>query len=137
MSDQPIVPFKAKFVLSVETTLKQYFKDSDEIFLIDKYKPLDDGIGNIDIPKFISHYRFSSKVYNDYNQFDFKFHQPYEVNPSNMVFEEKDYTLTFKLESYNIEVLQITNNGKEITFADSSKKINTVLLTDNLELFKV
>jgi hypothetical protein len=137
MSDQPLIPFKAKFVLSVKTTLKEYFKDSDEVSLKDKYEPLADDLDNIDIAKFISHYRFGSKVYDEYNQFDLKFHQPYDVSPSNMVVEEKDYSLSFKLESYKIEVLQITNNGKEITFSDSSKKVNTIELNDSLELFKV
>ena len=137
MTDQPLIPFKAKFVLSVRTTIKQYFKSSDEVSLTDKYKPLADDLDNIDMSKFISHYRFGSKVYDEYSSYDLKFHQPFDVNPSNMVVEDKDYSLVFKLESYEIEVLQITDNGKEITFADSGKKVKTVELKDSLELFKV
>lgn len=137
MTDQPLIPFKAKFVLSVRTTIKQYFKSSDEVSLTDKYKPLADDLDNIDMSKFISHYRFGSKVYDEYSSYDLKFHQPFDVSPSNMVVEDKDYSLVFKLESYEIEVLQITDNGKEITFADSGKKVKTVELKDSLELFKV
>lgn len=139
MSDQLLIPFRAKFILSVTTTIKRFFQDYDSVSLENKYKPLVDTLGNVDISKFIEHYQLSSNVYKNYKQFDFKFHQAFDVSPSNMVSDgdERDYSLHFKLESFQVEVLQITDKGKEITFSDSSNKIKTVLLDDNLELFKL
>ncbi|MDD3773412.1 MAG: hypothetical protein PHC38_12280, partial [Weeksellaceae bacterium] len=48
----------------------------------------------------------------------------------------RDYPLYFKLKSFSIEVLQITNDGKTVTFADSSGKISTLILPENISLFK-
>lgn len=33
MSDQVLIPFKAKFILSVNTTAKKFFEDSDSVSL--------------------------------------------------------------------------------------------------------
>ena len=139
MSDQLLTPFKAKFILSVTTTAKKFFQDSDSVSLEDKYKPLTDNLGNVDIEKFIKYYQLSSQAYNFYKQFDFKFHQAFDVSPSNMVSDgdERDYSLHFKLESFQIEVLQITNQGKEILFSDSDGKVKTVSLNDNLSLIRI
>ena len=139
MSDQLLTPFKAKFILSITTTIKKFFQDSDLVSLEDKYKPLVDNLGNVDIEKFIKRYQLSSQTYKDYKQFDFKFHQSFDVSPSNMVSDgdEIDYSLHFKLESFQIEILQIKNNGKEITFSDSSNEIKTIFLDKNLKLIKL
>ena len=53
-----------------------------------------------------------------------------------MIYAE-DFELEFKLESFQIEVLQITNQGKEILFSDSDGKVKTVSLNDNLSLIKI
>lgn len=139
MSDQLLTPFKAKFLLSVTTTIKKFFQDFDSVSLEEKYKPLADNLNNVDIEKFIKHYQLSSQTYKDYKQFDFKFHQAFDVSPSNMVSDgdERDYSLHFKLESFQVEVIQIKNNGKEITFSDSSNEVKTIQLDDNLKLIKV
>ena len=139
MSDQLLTPFKAKFVLSVKTTAKNFFEDSDSVSLEEKYKPLVDNLGNVDMEKFIKYYQLSSQTYKDYKVLDFKFHQAFDVSPSNMISDgdERDYSLHFKLESFQVEVLQIKNNGKEITFSDSSNEVKTIQLDDNLKLIKV
>jgi hypothetical protein len=138
MSDQLLTPFKAKFILSVNTTAKKFFEDSDSVSLEDKYKPLADNLGNIDMQKFIKYYQLSSKTYKDYKMFDFKFHQAFDVSPSGMTNSDfRDYSLHFKLESFQVEVLQITNNGNQITFSDSSNEIKTTNLNENLKLIKI
>ena len=139
MSDKLLTPFKAKFILSVKTTAKNFFEDSDSVSLEEKYKPLVDNLGNVDMEKFIKYYQLSSQTYKDYKVLDFKFHQAFDVSPSNMISDgdERDYSLHFKLESFQVEVLQIKNNGKEITFSDSSNEVKTIQLDDNLKLIKV
>ena len=138
MSDQLLAPFKAKFILAVKTTAKKFFGDSELVSLEDKYKPLVDNLGNVDIEKFIKYYQLSSQTYKDYKIFDFKFHQAFDVSPSNMTNDDfRDYSLHFKLESFQVEVLQITNNGNQITFSDSSNEIKTINLDENLKLVKV
>lgn len=139
MSDQLLTPFKAKFVLSIKTAVKNFFEDSNSVSLKEKYKPLADNLGNVDMEKFIKYYQLSSQTYKDYKVFDFKFHQSFDVSPSNMVSDgdERDYSLHFKLESFQVEVLQIKNNGKEITFSDSSNEVKTINLDENLKLIKV
>jgi hypothetical protein len=137
MSDQLLIPFKAKFVLTVNTTMKNFFEDSNKVSLEEKYKPITDELGNVDVAKFINYYHLSSNTYNNYKQFDFKFHQAFDVHQSNLGINDRDFPLHFKLESFQVEVLQITNSGKEILFSDSSNKLKTVLLDDDLELFKV
>ena len=101
MSDQLLIPFKAKFVISINTTIKKFFQDSDSISLTDKYAPLTDKLGNM-------------------------------VSDG----DERDFSLHFKLESFQIEVIQIKNNGKEITFSDSSNEVKTIQLDDNLNLLR-
>ena len=139
MSDKLLTPFKAKFILSVKTTAKNFFEDSDSVSLEEKYKPLVDNFGNVDMEKFIKYYQLSSQTYKDYKVFGFKFHQAFDVSPSNMISDgdERDYSLHFKLESFQVEVLQIKNNGKEITFSDSSNEVKTIQLDDNLKLIKI
>ena len=138
MSDQLLMPFKAKFVLSVKTTAKNFFGDSASVSLEDKYKLLADNLGNVDIEKFIKHYQLSSQIYKDYKEFGFKFHQAFDVSPSNMTNDDfRDYSLHFKLESFQIEILQIANNGNQITFSDSSNEIKTINLDENLKIIKV
>ena len=66
MSDQLLTPFKAKFILSVKTTAKNFFEDSDSVSLKEKYKPLADNLGNVDMEKFIKYYQLSSQTYKDY-----------------------------------------------------------------------
>ena len=138
MSDQLLTPFKAKFTLSVKTTAKNFFEDSDSVSLEEKYKPLANNLGNVDMEKFIKYYQLSSQTYKDYKVFGFKFHQAFDVSPSNMINNDfRDYSLHFKLESFKIEVLQITNNGNQITFSDSSNEVKTINLDENLKLIKV
>ena len=136
MSDQLLTPFKAKFVLHVKTTMLQFFEDSEKVFLADKFKSSTDNIGNIDIKSVIKNNQYGSKIYQEYKELYFKFHQAFDIHPENMINVE-DFILEFKLESFQIEVLQITNQGKEILFSDSDGKVKTVSLNDNLSLIKI
>ena len=136
MSDQLLIPFKAKFVLYVKTTMLQFFEDSEKVSLVDKFKSSADNIGNIDIKSVIKNNQYGSKIYQEYKELYFKFHQAFDIHPENMVNAE-DFKLEFKLESFPIEVLQITNQGKEILFSDSDGKVKSVSLNDNLSLFKI
>ena len=136
MSDQLLTPFKAKFVLHVKTTMLQFFKDSEKVSLVDKFKTSTDNIGNIDIKSVIKNNQYGSKIYQEYKELYFKFHQAFDIHPENMINVE-DFKLEFKLESFQIEVLQITNQGKEILFSDSDGKVKTVSLNDNLSLIKI
>ena len=136
MPDQPLMPFKAKFVLHVKTTMLQFFEDSEKVSLADKFKSSTDNIGNIDIKSVIKNNQYGSKIYQEYNELYFKFHQAFDIHPENMINVE-DFKLEFKLESFQIEVLQITNQGKEILFSDSDGKVKTVSLNDNLSLIKI
>ena len=136
MSDQLLTPFKAKFVLHVKTTMLQFFEDSEKVSLADKFKSSTDNIGNIDIKSVIKNNQYGSKIYQEYKELYFKFHQAFDIHPENMINNE-DFELAFKLESFQIEVLQITNQGKEILFSDSDGKVKTVSLNDNLSLIKI
>ena len=136
MSDQLLTPFKAKFVLHVKTTMLQFFEDSEKVSLADKFKSSTDNIGNIDIKSVIKNNQHGSKIYQEYKELYFKFHQAFDIHPENMINVE-DFKLEFKLESFQIEVLQITNQGKEILFSDSDGKVKTVSLNDNLSLIKI
>lgn len=136
MSDQPLMPFKAKFVLHVKTTMLQFFEDSEKVSLADKFKSSTDNIGNIDIKSVIKNNQYGSKIYQEYKELYFKFHQAFDIHPENMINVE-DFKLEFKLESFQIEVLQITNQGKEILVSDSDGKVKTVSLNDNLSLIKI
>ena len=136
MSDQPLMPFKAKFVLHVKTTMLQFFKDSEKVSLVDKFKTSTDNIGNIDIKSVIKNNQYSSKIYQEYKELYFKFHQAFDIHPENMINVE-DFKLEFKLESFQIEVLQITNQGKEILFSDSDGKVKITYLNDNLSLIRI
>ncbi len=136
MSDQLLTPFKAKFVLHVKTTMLQFFEDSEKVSLADKFKSSTDNIGNIDIKSVIKNNQYGSKIYQEYKELYFKFHQAFDIHPENMINVE-DFKLEFKLESFQIEVLQITNQGKEILFSDSDGKVKTVSLNDNLSLIKI
>ena len=136
MSDQLLTPFKAKFVLHVKTTTLQFFEDSEKVFLADKFKSSTDNIGNIDIKSVIKNNQYGSKIYQEYKELYFKFHQAFDIHPENMINVE-DFKLEFKLESFQIEVLQITNQGKEILFSDSDGKVKTVSLNDNLSLIRI
>lgn len=136
MSDQLLTPFKAKFVLHVKTTMLQFFEDSEKVSLADKFKSSTDNIGNIDIKSVIKNNQYGSKINQEYKELYFKFHQSFDIHPENMINVE-DFKLEFKLESFQIEVLQITNQGKEILFSDSDGKVKTVSLNDNLSLIKI
>ena len=136
MSDQLLIPFKAKFVLHVKTTMLQFFEDSEKVSLADKFKSSTDNIGNIDIKSVIKNNQYGSKIHQEYKELYFKFHQSFDIHPENMINVE-DFKLEFKLESFQIEVLQITNQGKEILFSDSDGKVKTVSLNDNLSLIKI
>ena len=136
MSDQLLIPFKAKFVLHVKTTMLQFFKDSEKVSLVDKFKTSTDNIGNIDIKSVIKNNQYGSKIYQEYKELYFKFHQAFDIHPENMINVE-DFKLEFKLESFQIEVLQITNQGKEILFSDSDGKVKITYLNDNLSLIRI
>ena len=136
MSDQLLIPFKAKFVLHVKTTMLQFFKDSEKVSLVDKFKTSTDNIGNIDIKSVIKNNQYGSKIYQEYKELYFKFHQAFDIHPENMINVE-DFKLEFKLESFQIEVLQITNQGKEILFSDSDGKVKTGSLNDNHSLLRI
>ena len=114
----------------------QFFEDSEKVFLADKFKSSTDNIGNIDIKSVIKNNQYGSKIYQEYKELYFKFHQAFDIHPENMINNE-DFELEFKLESFQIEVLQITNQGKEILFSDSDGKVKTVSLNDNLSLIKI
>ena len=114
----------------------QFFEDSEKVFLADKFKSSTDNIGNIDIKSVIKNNQYGSKIYQEYKELYFKFHQAFDIHPENMIYAE-DFELEFKLESFQIEVLQITNQGKEILFSDSDGKVKTVSLNDNLSLIKI
>lgn len=133
---QPLIPFKAKFVLDVKTTMLQFFEDSEKVSLADKLKSSTDNIGNIDIKSVIKNNQYGSKIYQEYKELYFKFHQAFDIHPENMI-DVEDFKLHFKLESFQIEVLQITNQGKEILFSDSDGKVKTVSLNDSLSLIKI
>lgn len=136
MSVQPLIPFKAKFVLDVKTTMLQFFEDSEKVSLADIFKSSTDNIGNIDIKSVIKNNQYGSKIYQEYKELYFKFHQAFDIHPENMV-DVEDFKLQFKLESFQIEVLQITNQGKEILFSDSDGKVKTVSLNESLSLIKI
>ena len=136
MSDQLLIPFKAKFVLHVKTTMFQFFENSEKVSLTDKFKSSTDNVGNINIKSVIKDNQYGSTIYQDYKEIYFKFHQAFDIHPEN-VFNVEDFKLEFKLESFQIEVLQITNHGKEILFSDSDGKVKTVSLNDSLSLIKI
>ena len=136
MSDQRLIPFKAKFQISVDTSMKEFFKDSSNISLVNLYEPLLKPEG-IDIKTFIANYHLRSSVYNDFKEFSFNFNQAFDISPTNLTSSEQDCSLSFKLNSFEIEVLQILDKGKEVTFSDSSKIVKTINLTNNIKLIKV
>ncbi len=137
MPNQLLTPFKAKFVISVKTTILEYFKDSEKINLQEKYQQVLKENGDVDVVKFIKHYQFYSKIYNDYKDLDFRFNKVFDVVSESIFFEDVDLALFFKLESTEVEVLQITNNGNQITFANIDKEVKTVNLLECLKLIKV
>jgi len=134
MTEQVLIPFKAKFILTVKTTMKNFFENSGEISLKEKLSEVADEIGSVDISKVIKHYYFTSKLYKQYNTL-LNYHKAFDVTPSNMLIDETDFSLNFKLDSSEIEVLQII--GNKITFADSSKMVQTIEQTEDLKLIKV
>ena len=135
MTQKLLIPFKAIFTLNVRTTMIGYFQNPNEISLEKEFKEVADDIGNVDIGKIIKNQRFRSKNYNKYKSL-FKYHQPLEVIPSNMTIDDyRDFNLWFKLESYEIEVIQIIDN--KITFTDSDKKVQTIETSEELELIKL
>lgn len=65
-----------------------------------------------------------------------KYHKAFDVSPDNLLNnDERDCQLTFKLESFDIEFLQIIDS--KVTFASSSNEVNTIELNDNLKLIKL
>lgn len=136
MSDQYLKPFKGKFILHVKTTMKNFFSNPNEVSLIDKYSKVADELGNVDIAKFIKYYALGFSKYNEYKHLQLKYHQASDLSPENLINDdERDYQLTFKLESVEIEVLQIIDS--KITFASSAKEVYTIELNNNLTLIKV
>lgn len=136
MSNQYLKPFKAKFILQIKTTMKNFFANPNEVSLVDKYNKVTDEIGNVDIAKFIKYYTFGFNKYNEYKHLHFKYHQAFDISPENLINDdERDYPLTFKLESFEIEVLQIIDS--KITFANSEKEVHTLETNENLKLIKL
>lgn len=136
MPVHPLIPFKAKFILSVETTLKKIFTNSEEVSLKEKFSKVADELGNVDIKRFIEYHCLSFNMYSEQKHLDFKYDQVFDVSPSNLLDnDERDYPLSFKVESFEGEVLQIVDN--KITFANSEKEVYTFELNDNLKLIKI
>lgn len=136
MSNQYLKPFKAKFILQVKTTMKNFFVNPDEISLIDKYSKVTDKIGNVDISKFIQYYTLGFSRYNEYKNLHLKYHQAFDIHPENVMNnDERDSQLTFKLESFEVEVLQIIDS--KITFVNSEKDVHTIEINEDLALQKV
>lgn len=136
MSDQYLKPFKGKFVLQVKTTMKNFFVNPNEISLIDKYSKITDKIGNVDIAKFIKHYALSFSRHNEFKHLHLKYHQAFDISPENLIKDdERDCQLTFRLESFEVEVLQIIDS--KVTFVNSNKEVYTLELNDDLTLQKV
>ena len=136
MSDQLLIPFKAKFVLHVKTTMLQFFEDSNKVSLLEKFKSSTDDAGNIDVKSFIKNNQLGSKVYQEYKELDLNFHKAFDIHPENAL-DIEDSVLEFKLESFQIEVRQITNKGKEVLFSDLDGKVKNITLNDDLSLFKI
>ncbi|AWK04767.1 hypothetical protein HYN56_11245 [Flavobacterium crocinum] len=136
MSDQYLKPFKGKFILHVKTTMKNFFSNPNQVSLIDKYTNVADELGNVDIAKFIKQYALGFSKYKEYKHLQFNYHKASDLSPENLLNnDERDCQLTFKLESFDIEVLQIIDS--KITFASSANEVYTIELNDNLKLIKL
>ncbi|WP_276379882.1 hypothetical protein [Flavobacterium sp. H4147] len=137
MSVQPLIPFKAQFVLSVKTSMYDFFENPAEVKITDKYAKVKDDIGNVDMVKFINYYSLSFSLYEKYKLLGLNYHQAIDVHPTNLLCkDERDSELSFKLESSTVEVLQIVD-GKMITFSNYANEVCTIELSDNLKLIKV
>jgi len=132
MSDKLLTPFKAKFILKVYTTFKNFFEDSDKVNLSQKFKVVEDSEGTIQVSKFINQHRVSSNIFCDYKHLPFKYDQSFDVNPVTMANVDEDYSLHFSLESYDVKVIQII--GNKITFENKDKEIHTIETNENLML---
>ena len=137
MSDQLLLPFKAKFILEVNTDSNNFFQEPKKEALKDRLIKVADDLGNASIAELIKYYYLSSKTYKKYKILNFKYNQAFDVSPNSMTTDSRDFAMTFKLESYPIEVLQITKNGNEVTFSESEGQVKTVTLNDNLKLIRV
>lgn len=135
MATQPLIPFKAKFIITVDTKVRDFLKVSEENSLEDKFKRIADELGNVDIPKLINFYHLGSNIYDKYKHIHPKYNQVFDVNPANMLLDDGDFNLYFKLHSADIEVLQIID--EKVTFANSSNEVHTIELNDNLKLIKI
>lgn len=134
MNNTSFTLFKAKFILSVTTRISELLKHTNDSELKRIYNLHSDSTGNIEVSKLVNSYFHN---YGNFKEILFKKHQVFDTNPYNITVNNKaDYVLNFKVESFPIEVLQITNVGKEITFTDSSNKVKTITLSDNLKLIK-
>lgn len=135
MSTQLLIPFKATFILSVRTTMKNFFSNPNETSFEEMYAKVKDDSGSVDIVKYIYFHHLSFYLYKKYQPIYFKYNKALDVYPPNILAEDRrDSQLSFKLESYEVEVLQII--GKQITFANSEKEVHTFELDDNLTLIK-
>lgn len=135
MTTQTLIPFKAKFIIAVNTTMKDFFKNPDEISLKEKFIKVADKLGNVDIAKLINYNHLGSNMYDEYKHLHLKYNQVFDVSPSNMLVDDEDFSLSFKLQSSEVEVLQIID--EKVTFSNSLNEVHTVETHDNLKLIKV
>lgn len=137
MSDQVLQPFKAKFILEVKTNSKDFFEKPDNQSLEVRLSKVADELGNSLISELIKYYYLSSKTYQEYKNLHFKYNKAFDVSPHSMTVDSRDFDIHFKLESYPIEVLQIIENGTQITFSESDGEVKTISKKDNLKLIRV
>lgn len=136
MADQLLIPFKANFTLNVKTTIEKFFSDKKEI----DYNTVFSKITNkdnstVDLKNFIIYYELSFYLYSKYKNLNLKFHQVYDISPKSVSVKDKDFELSFKLDSFPVKVLQIV--GLTITFSNSDDKVSSIDLTDDLELIEL
>jgi len=136
MADQLLIPFKAKFTLNVKTTIEKFFSDKKEIDYNTVFsKVTNKDNSTVDLKNFIIYYELSFYLYSKYKNLNLKFHQVYDISPKSVSVKDKDFELSFKLDSFPVKVLQIV--GSTITFSNSADKVSSIDLTDDLELIEL
>lgn len=135
MSNQSMSPFKAKFILEVSTTSNEFFQNPEQETLKSRLSRVSDDLGNAAISDLIKYFYLSFNSYKLYENLHLKYHKAFDVNPSSMTVDSRIFDMSFKLESYEVEVLQILDN--KITFTNSNNEVHTIETSDKLKLIKV
>ena len=125
--------FKGRFQIDIKTTAQGILEKGDN--LKEKLKYVSDDINNADMSKFISHNFYNSSFYKTIEMFDFKYHQPLDINQKTMDVRSKDFNLSFRLLSEQMEILKII--GDKITFSNSKVKNYTTTLSSNIEIISI